>query len=89
MIIHPRQRGEHPDWRSAAACRDTDPELFFPEGTAGPALLLIDQAKWICQSCPVQKQCLRYALEHRLRFGIWGGTTDDERRAIRNAVAWR
>jgi WhiB family transcriptional regulator, redox-sensing transcriptional regulator len=73
------------DWRDGAACRDGDPELFFPEGTAGPALLQTDQAKRVCQSCPVRTPCLDFAQRHGLGFGIWGGVTGEERRALRGA----
>jgi WhiB family redox-sensing transcriptional regulator len=48
----------HASWREAAACRDADPELFFPVGTAGPALRQIEEAKRICRACPAQAPCL-------------------------------
>ena len=41
------------DWRHRAACRDEDPELFFPIGNTGPALLQIEEAKAVCRRCPV------------------------------------
>jgi WhiB family transcriptional regulator, redox-sensing transcriptional regulator len=63
--------GDPMDWRDGAACRHRDPELFFPEGTAGPALLQADQAKRVCQCCPVRALCLDFALRHGLGFGIW------------------
>jgi len=75
------------DWRDGAACRHHDPEMFFPEGTAGPALGQANQAKRICQSCPMRTLCLDFALRHGIAFGIWGGTTADERREIRREVA--
>jgi WhiB family transcriptional regulator, redox-sensing transcriptional regulator len=75
------------DWRQEAACRDLNPELFFPEGTAGPALVQADQAKLVCRSCPVRRQCLTFALRQGLDSGIWGGTNVAERRAIRRTVA--
>jgi WhiB family redox-sensing transcriptional regulator len=71
---------DRPDWRSAAACRHADPDLFFPIGTAGPALAQIDQAKRVCQDCPVRTPCLCWALDHAWALGIWGGTTEEERR---------
>ena len=83
----PADAGDVMDWRDGAACRHHDPELFFPEGTAGPALLQADQAKRVCQSCPVRTPCLSFALRHGLPFGIWGGATGEERRGIRRAVA--
>jgi WhiB family redox-sensing transcriptional regulator len=76
-------RGDFPDWRDGAACRHHDPELFFPEGTAGPALRQADEAKQVCQSCPVRIPCLDFAQRHSLAFGIWGGATGEERRGIR------
>ena len=71
------------NWRDAAACRDADPDLFFPIGTAGPALRQIDEAKRICRACPAQTACLAWAIDHAVTSGVWGGTTEDERRAIR------
>ncbi len=50
------------DWRHKAACRDEDPELFFPIGDAGPALLQIEEAKQVCRSCSVREACLEWAL---------------------------
>lgn len=74
------------NWRARAACRDHDPELFFPEGTAGPALGQAEEAKLICVPCPVRAQCLRFALLHGLGFGIWGGLTAAERRDLRRVA---
>ncbi len=72
------------DWRARASCRDTDPDLFFPIGTTGAALRQMEEAKRICRDCPVQIQCLGWALENGAAEGVWGGTTPDERRVIRN-----
>ena len=69
-------------WRDEAACRDADPDLFFPIGPTGPALRQADEAKRICRTCPVQARCLAWALDHGVTDGVWGGTTEDERRAI-------
>ena len=55
------------DWRHRAACLDEDPELFFPIGNTGPALLQIDEAKAVCRRCPVVDTCLKWA--HRDRSG--------------------
>jgi WhiB family transcriptional regulator, redox-sensing transcriptional regulator len=74
------------NWRDDAACLHTDPDLFFPVGPAGPALDQVDEAKRICQTCPVQKQCLARALELGAASGVWGGTTEDQRRAMRKAA---
>lgn len=75
-------------WRRRAACRDEDPELFFPVGSAGPAALAqIAEAKNICASCPVQQACRVFATATRQEYGIWGGLTEDERRQLRWRVA--
>ncbi len=77
------------DWRHRAICRDEDPELFFPIGNTGPALLQIEQAKGVCRRCSVLQDCLAWALESGQDAGIWGGLSEDERRALkrRNARA--
>ena len=69
------------DWRHDAICRDEDPELFFPIGTSGPALLQVEQAKAVCRRCPVTSECLSRALESGQDAGVWGGMSEDERRA--------
>ncbi|MER8007697.1 WhiB family transcriptional regulator [Streptomyces sp. NPDC094149] len=69
-------------WRDQAVCRNEDPELFFPIGTSGPALMQTAQAKAVCARCPVQGQCLEWALEHGEILGVWGGTGENERRAL-------
>lgn len=71
------------DWRHRAACRDEDPELFFPIGTTGPALLQVDEAKAVCQRCDVRDECLRWAMDSGQDNGVWGGLSEDERRALR------
>lgn len=74
----------HMNWRKAIACRDADPDLFFPIGATGAALRQMEEAKRICRACPVQIQCLAWALENGVADGVWGGTTPDERRIIRS-----
>lgn len=71
------------NWRSDAACRDTDPDLFFPVGTTGSAIEQNEQAKAICANCEVQVQCLQFALETNQDAGVWGGTDEEERRKLR------
>jgi WhiB family transcriptional regulator, redox-sensing transcriptional regulator len=73
------------DWRRRALCRDTSPELFFPIGTTGPAVDQIGSAKRICAECPVTHECLEFAVLTGQESGIWGGTTEEERRALRRA----
>jgi WhiB family transcriptional regulator, redox-sensing transcriptional regulator len=75
------------DWRHRAACRDEDPELFFPVGTSGPALLQITEAKAVCRRCPVNAECLNWALTSGQDAGVWGGMSEDERRALKRRNA--
>ena len=75
------------DWRSRAACLDKDPELFFPVGNTGPALLQIEEAKTVCRSCEVIDVCLKWAIETGQDSGVWGGTSEDERRAMKRRAA--
>ena len=79
---------EQPDetssnWREQASCRFCTPDLFFPAGTTGAAVEEIQAAKAICEQCPVQSQCLRFALRTGQAYGIWGGTTEEERVTMR------
>ena len=75
------------DWRHRAACRDEDPELFFPIGNTGPALLQIEEAKQVCRRCPVTESCLRWALGSGQDAGVWGAMSEDERRALKHRRA--
>jgi hypothetical protein len=59
------------------ACFGEDPELWFI-GTKDA----IEKAKAICGRCPIQQACGDHALEHGIEFGIWGGKTEDERKAL-------
>jgi len=68
------------DWRLEAACRDADPELFFPGGDTKPAQ--VKTAKLICRGCRVNATCLSWALASGQEAGIWGGLTEDERRGL-------
>ncbi|MFF4650806.1 WhiB family transcriptional regulator [Streptomyces sp. NPDC001380] len=74
-------------WRNRAACREADPELFFPVGSAGPALVQVERARAVCRGCPVQEACLEWAVRVDERAGIWGGTTPEERTALRRRRA--
>jgi WhiB family redox-sensing transcriptional regulator len=71
------------DWRHRAVCREEDPELFFPIGNDGPALLQIAEAKTVCRRCPVASDCLAWAIESGQDAGVWGGMSEDERRAFK------
>jgi len=75
------------DWRHGAACLDEDPELFFPIGNTGPALVQIEAAKAVCAQCDVGAECLQWALRTHQDHGVWGGLSEDERRALRRRTA--
>lgn len=75
------------DWRHQAACLTEDPELFFPIGNTGPALVQIEEAKAVCRRCDVVNACLRWAIESGQDSGVWGGMSEDERRALKRRTA--
>lgn len=66
------------DWQESGLCRQTDPEAFFPDKGGSSRT-----AKAMCARCPVTAECLEYALARDERFGIWGGLSERERRAIK------
>jgi WhiB family redox-sensing transcriptional regulator len=70
-------------WWSRAACSTADPELFFPISVAGPSSRQVARAKAVCSCCQIQQACLDYALSSASVQGIWGGTTEAERRRLR------
>lgn len=72
------------EWQLVGACRGSDSSLFFhPEGERGRARAAREMAaKAICASCPVIKQCYEAALASHEPYGVWGGTTEDERADI-------
>jgi hypothetical protein len=74
------------DWRKSAACREEDPDLFFPKGYEGPWQLVIQQAKAVCRRCPIVDACLEFATEIGATDGIFGGLTDKERNSVRRAA---
>lgn len=71
------------DWRDRASCRDSHPDLFFPVGTSGSAVDLVEGAKSVCGSCEVRLACLEFALVTNQECGVWGGTSEEERRRLR------
>jgi WhiB family transcriptional regulator, redox-sensing transcriptional regulator len=73
------------DWLHLARCKDEDPELFFPIGTTGPAAAQIAEAKAVCMICQVRPQCLEWAIATGQDSGVWGGLSEEERRALRRA----
>ena len=70
-------------WRSAGACLNADPDLFFPISMVGRAIEQIQRAKAICARCPVLTECREFARVHDAGYGIWGGATPEERRRER------
>ncbi len=73
-------------WMLRGACRQADPELFFPIATVrDPAARQVEAAKAVCAACAVRAKCLSYALE-AMPEGIWGGTTLEERRTARRRL---
>jgi len=71
------------DWRIEAICKDSNAELFFPIGSTGRAVEMIAAAKEVCLQCPVAEPCLEFALDTNQEAGVWGGYSEEERRAIR------
>lgn len=75
------------DWTTRAACRGTDPDALFVQGAAQ------NRAKAVCLGCPVRAECLADALDNRVEFGVWGGLTERERRALLrrrpNVTSWQ
>jgi WhiB family redox-sensing transcriptional regulator len=76
--------------RREGACRDRDPELFFPLSGHGAAHReQVEEATQVCRSCPLAAQCVSYALSGVVEYGIWGGTTEQDRRPWLRAVTAR
>lgn len=69
-----------PAFMDLGSCRGMDPGVFFPD--RGESL---SPAKSVCAECIVRDECLEYALDNRERFGVWGGTSERERRRLRRA----
>jgi WhiB family redox-sensing transcriptional regulator len=75
------------DWSARSACNDADPDELFVTGAAQ------NRAKAVCFGCPVRTECLSDALDNRVEFGVWGGMTERERRALLrrrpDVTSWR
>jgi WhiB family transcriptional regulator, redox-sensing transcriptional regulator len=75
------------DWSKDALCRNADPDELFVQGAAQ------NRAKAMCMGCPVRTECLADALDNRVEFGVWGGMTERERRALLkrrpDVASWR
>jgi WhiB family transcriptional regulator, redox-sensing transcriptional regulator len=76
--VEPAAAPEDLTWRDDALCAETDPEAFFPEKGGSTRL-----PKQVCRACGVRAECLEYALETNQMFGIWGGTSERERRRLK------
>jgi WhiB family redox-sensing transcriptional regulator len=70
------------DWSDLAACRDVDPELFFPITSKGPGAFEIARARSVCRGCTVRPECLDWALDREILHGVWGGLCEEERMDI-------
>lgn len=66
------------EWVREALCAQVDTEIFFPEKGQASA-----PAKLICHRCPVEQPCLQFALDNNIKEGVWGGTSERQRREIR------
>jgi WhiB family redox-sensing transcriptional regulator len=74
------------DWATSAACRQGHPDELFVRGAEQ------NKAKLVCAGCPVRAECLAEALDNQIEWGVWGGMTERERRALlrrRPAASWR
>jgi WhiB family redox-sensing transcriptional regulator len=75
-------------WQTRAACRDVDPELFFPPSDDDSSVIVARHrvaVAPVCGRCPVATECLRWALDSGQDYGLWAATTPTDRRAIRRA----
>ena len=75
------------DWTASAACRASCPDALFVKGAEQ------NRAKQLCSGCPVRTECLAEALDNQIEWGVWGGMTERERRALLrrrpNVTSWR
>lgn len=69
-------------WRSLAARRSADPDLFFPISSSGQSMAQVAKAKAICAGCRVRRECLAFALRTHQLHGRWGGMSEQERYQI-------
>jgi WhiB family redox-sensing transcriptional regulator len=86
----PDDRGDvimwNQDWAAQAACRGQQPDQLFVRGAEQ------NKAKQVCGACPVRTECLAEALDNQIEWGVWGGMTERERRALlrrRPNASWR
>lgn len=74
---------EQEAWMEEGSCVYANTELFFPVGSSMKAIKQSNEAKAICNECPVKVACLEYAISSNQDSGVWGGTTEEERKSIR------
>jgi len=70
------------DWLDAASCRTVDPEIFFADTTDEKSRRQIKEARDICGSCLVMNECLDYAIQNKIPYGIFGGLDPEERNKV-------
>jgi WhiB family redox-sensing transcriptional regulator len=80
MLKFVDSEAEAEDWMKKGKCRNSDPAVFFPSDGAG-----VEFARRICVDCKVKQLCLEYALVNNIEHGVWGGTSERERRRIKKA----
>jgi WhiB family redox-sensing transcriptional regulator len=78
--LPPQQQAARLEWWESAGCQEADPDIFFPMSSAGRGRDEAARAKAICAACQVRRQCLQFALATHQAHGVWGGTTEEERR---------
>jgi WhiB family redox-sensing transcriptional regulator len=76
VITSTTVRTDTSEWTAQALCNSGDPDLLFQRGAAQ------NVAKLVCRGCPVRTECLADALDNRVEYGVWGGMTERERRAL-------
>jgi WhiB family redox-sensing transcriptional regulator len=72
-----------PTWQSHGACKGSDPDQYFPHPYVSHAQIVSIRA--VCEACPVRRECADWGIHHE-QLGIWGGTTDRQRREIRRKL---
>ena len=89
LMDSPPRWGCDDRWRERASCASVDSDLFFPVGVTGPAVTQIAAAKAVCAQCEARVPCLEFALSTNQDSGVWGGTSEEERRSLRRAYVAR
>jgi len=73
------------NWVNQAGCRAEDPDLFFPVGSTDPNDDQLEEAKAVCIACSVREMCLDWSMDTNQEIGVWGGLSEEERRAMKRA----